>query len=182
MCVLMELPLLQGREAGTGEGEGSLMALLSPSIDTLSLTGLKLTACPAEVLWHSAVLKDLSLAHNSLTSLPPAISSCRHLQRLNLESNKLTIVPEAIFSMAALRVLQLSDNSIDMIPSRLSELYMLRMLLVGNNQLRSFGPGITCAHRCALHVHTVNGSQRRDYDMQNAVPCRLALLLLKQRI
>lgn len=120
------------------------MALLSPTIDVLALTSLQLTSCPPEVLWHSAVLKHLSLSNNLLTTLPLAISSCCRLERLNLESNRLTVVPEAVFSLSALRVLQLTDNSIKVMPARIANLRGLRVLLVGNNQLQSFGPGITC--------------------------------------
>lgn len=145
VCFAEESPLqIQGTTRGPGEGEGALIALLSPSIDVLALTSLQLTSCPSEVLWHSAVLKHLSLSHNLLTTLPQAINSCCHLERLNLESNKLTVIPEAVFSLAALRVLQLSDNSIKVMPASIAHLSALRMLLVGNNQLQKLGPGIAC--------------------------------------
>ena len=130
---------------GAGEGEGALIALLTPSVGDLSLTGLELGACPPEVLWHSANLRTLDLAHNALTMLPDALSGCCHLERLNLERNKLAVIPDAVFTLTSLRILQVSDNHVDTLPARISQLAALRMLLVGSNQLRCLCPSISCA-------------------------------------
>eukprot|EP00892_Ulva_mutabilis_P011211 jgi/Ulvmu1/8462/UM043_0042.1 len=147
--------LEKGNQQGPGEGEGALIALLTPSISVLSLTGLSLHACPPEVLWHSACLKSLDLAQNALTALPDSMSCCRHLERLILKCNKLVVVPDTLFSLASLRVLDLCDNRIDLLPGRISQLTALQMLLVGNNSLRSLGAGFASLRKLVgLSAHT----------------------------
>lgn len=58
-------------------------------------------------------LVSLSLAHNSLPTVPPEMAiNMTNLQRLNLNDNDLTAVPIVTHSLPELRYLYIADNPI----------------------------------------------------------------------
>ena len=65
-------------------------------------------ACPPALCWlHSnecAVLQELSLAGNRLTTLPGAIGNLSSLQRLQMAGNLLTSLPDSICQLTDLEV------------------------------------------------------------------------------
>ncbi|XP_028633638.1 leucine-rich repeat and calponin homology domain-containing protein 4 isoform X1 [Grammomys surdaster] len=81
-------------------------------------------------------LEGLSLYHNCLRCLNPALGNLTALTYLNLSRNQLSALPPYICQLP-LRVLIISNNKLEALPPDISTLGSLRQLDVSSNELRS---------------------------------------------
>ncbi|XP_016073337.1 PREDICTED: leucine-rich repeat and calponin homology domain-containing protein 4 isoform X2 [Miniopterus natalensis] len=81
-------------------------------------------------------LEGLSLYHNCLRCLNPALGNLTALTYLNLSRNQLSSLPPYICQLP-LRVLIVSNNKLGALPSDISTLGSLRQLDVSSNELQS---------------------------------------------
>lgn len=98
----------------------------------LSGQGLRVLAKP---LFAYDFLKELYVASNKLTSLPPSISRLRYLEYLDASNNQLTELPPEIGICVFLRQLLVFDNRIQTLPHEMGYLYKLEMLGIEGNPL-----------------------------------------------
>jgi len=77
----------------------------------------------------------LACDHNTLTSLPPSLSSLAKLERLNAGSNRLTDV-SVLKALSNLKQLNLSHNSLAALPASVADSTALQELDVSNNSLQ----------------------------------------------
>ncbi|XP_052023732.1 leucine-rich repeat and calponin homology domain-containing protein 4 isoform X2 [Apodemus sylvaticus] len=90
-------------------------------------------------------LEGLSLYHNCLRCLNPALGNLTALTYLNLSRNQLSSLPPYICQLP-LRVLIISNNKLGALPPDISTLGSLRQLDVSSNELRSL-PAELCGLR-----------------------------------
>ena len=83
-------------------------------------------------------LKQLNLAANFFSSIPPAVLSTNlsKLEKLDLSSNQLTTVPDEIAVLVQLEELRLDSNHIRSLPTAVGRLSKLKALSLRNNQLQ----------------------------------------------
>ncbi|XP_008047149.1 leucine-rich repeat and calponin homology domain-containing protein 4, partial [Carlito syrichta] len=128
-------------ELGRGRGEppGPLRdwALPQLSSDTwsLDLSRNRFPEVP-EAACQLVSLEGLSLYHNCLRCLNPALGNLTALTYLNLSRNQLSSLPPYICQLP-LRVLIVSNNKLGALPPSISALGSLRQLDVSSNELQS---------------------------------------------
>ncbi|KAL7982925.1 hypothetical protein Chor_013531, partial [Crotalus horridus] len=88
---------------------------------------------------HLMSLEGLSLYHNCLRSLPPAIANLQALTYLNVSRNQISALPACLCHLP-LKVLIASNNKLAALPEDIGSLSSLRQLDVSSNELRSL-PG-----------------------------------------
>ncbi|XP_039180714.1 leucine-rich repeat and calponin homology domain-containing protein 4 isoform X2 [Crotalus tigris] len=88
---------------------------------------------------HLMSLEGLSLYHNCLRSLPPAIANLQALTYLNVSRNQISALPACLCQLP-LKVLIASNNKLAALPEDIGSLSSLRQLDVSSNELRSL-PG-----------------------------------------
>ncbi|XP_058037312.1 leucine-rich repeat and calponin homology domain-containing protein 4 isoform X2 [Ahaetulla prasina] len=88
---------------------------------------------------HLMSLEGLSLYHNCLRSLPPAIANLQALTHLNISRNQISALPACLCHLP-LKVLIASNNKLASLPEDIGSLGSLRQLDVSSNELRSL-PG-----------------------------------------
>ncbi|XP_029139413.1 leucine-rich repeat and calponin homology domain-containing protein 4 [Protobothrops mucrosquamatus] len=88
---------------------------------------------------HLMSLEGLSLYHNCLRSLPPAIANLQALTYLNVSRNQISVLPACLCHLP-LKVLIASNNKLAALPEDIGSLSSLRQLDVSSNELRSL-PG-----------------------------------------
>ncbi|XP_034286742.1 leucine-rich repeat and calponin homology domain-containing protein 4 isoform X1 [Pantherophis guttatus] len=88
---------------------------------------------------HLMSLEGLSLYHNCLRSLPPAIANLQALTHLNVSRNQISALPACLCRLP-LKVLIASNNKLASLPEDIGSLGSLRQLDVSSNELRSL-PG-----------------------------------------
>lgn len=98
----------------------------------LSGQGLRVLAKP---LFSYDFLKELYVASNKLTVLPPSISKLRFLEYLDASNNQLQDLPPELGICVFLRQLLLFDNRITTLPHELGYLFKLEMLGIEGNPL-----------------------------------------------
>ncbi|KAM6188383.1 LOW QUALITY PROTEIN: leucine-rich repeat and calponin homology domain-containing protein 4-like [Sarcoramphus papa] len=86
-------------------------------------------------------LEGLSLYHNCLRSVSPAIANLQALAHLDLSRNQLTSLP-ACLCLLPLRVLNASNNRLAQLPENIGALGALRQLDVSCNELRALPAGV----------------------------------------
>ncbi|XP_054662681.1 leucine-rich repeat and calponin homology domain-containing protein 4 isoform X2 [Grus americana] len=86
-------------------------------------------------------LEGLSLYHNCLRSVSPAIANLQALAHLDLSRNQLTSLP-ACLCLLPLRVLNASNNRLAQLPENIGALSALRQLDVSCNELRALPAGV----------------------------------------
>lgn len=89
-----------------------------------------------EAACHLVSLEGLSLYHNCLRSVSPAIANLQALAHLDLSRNQLTSLP-ACLCLLPLRVLNASNNRLAQLPENIGALGALRQLDVSCNELRA---------------------------------------------
>ncbi|XP_069655805.1 leucine-rich repeat and calponin homology domain-containing protein 4 isoform X1 [Haliaeetus albicilla] len=89
-----------------------------------------------EAACHLVSLEGLSLYHNCLRSVSPAIANLQALTHLDLSRNQLTSLP-ACLCLLPLRVLNASNNRLAQLPENIGALGALRQLDVSCNELRA---------------------------------------------
>lgn len=80
-------------------------------------------------------LTSLYINHNTLTTIPAAISNLRQLTLLDATGNELTSVPPELGVLHRLKELLLFDNHLTTLPAELGTLYKLEMLGIEGNPL-----------------------------------------------
>lgn len=89
--------------------------------------GYRMETVPIDLLIKLAEqLQGVSLACQSIRSLPAEVAQLKRLRQINLSRNKLTGVPEALGSLGALEDLDLSHNQLQSLPEALGGLTNLR--------------------------------------------------------
>ncbi|POS84599.1 hypothetical protein EPUL_003456 [Erysiphe pulchra] len=98
----------------------------------LSGQGLRALTSP---LFNYVFLRELYLASNSLTQLPPSIGNLRHLTHLDASNNQLSSLPRELGMCVYLKKLLVFDNQIMKLPHELGSLFQLEMLGIEGNPL-----------------------------------------------
>lgn len=101
----------------------------------------RLKFLPKEI-GHLTKLQILSLEHNDLTRLPPAIGSLESLKNLYVAHNQLNDLPTEIGHLTELQILTLDSNKFTSLPPVLGTLRSLTNLFVYHNQLTTLPPEI----------------------------------------
>jgi Leucine-rich repeat (LRR) protein len=108
-----------------------------PNLSALNLSNNRLTRfeCGPQPSQYAAeppfrVLQQLVLANNALDSLPPLMSSCRHLALLDASANRITTVPRAALP-PSLQTLNLRQNQLCTLSIVAPA---LRDLIIGSNK------------------------------------------------
>ncbi|EDV28210.1 uncharacterized protein TRIADDRAFT_53580 [Trichoplax adhaerens] len=76
-------------------------------------------------------LTTLTLSHNKISAIPPAISDLSNLECLILCNNAIQFFPT--FNLATLRALYLGDNEIENVPPEFGKLKSLQILVLRDN-------------------------------------------------
>ena len=116
---------------------GDVTAAHLSAIDSLSLSGARLTELKAGDFSGLTGLTKLNLQENRLSSLPDGLfDDLTALSRLYLGGNRLTAIPSELFNLSNLTFLNLGDNRLDgEIPTELGNLSNLTLLSLSRNQL-----------------------------------------------
>ncbi len=129
-------------------------ALPTPPLESLDLSGNRLTTLPPEI--GRLRLVHLDLSYNRLTSLPPALgqiqpksnlvlfpgpSFVKEPLTLDLSGNQLTDLPSHLARISHLIRLDLSDNQLTALPPELGRL-PLNLLDLSDNQLTVLPPDL----------------------------------------
>uniref|UniRef100_A0A8C3SDH2 Leucine-rich repeat and calponin homology domain-containing protein 4 n=1 Tax=Chelydra serpentina TaxID=8475 RepID=A0A8C3SDH2_CHESE len=85
---------------------------------------------------HLVSLEGLSLYHNCVRTIPPAIANLQSLTYLNLSRNQLTSLPPCLCRLP-LKVLVASNNKLASLPAETGSLSHLRQLDVSCNELQA---------------------------------------------
>lgn len=104
-------------------------------VHTVDLSKNKLSAIPAGIVRLSDSLTSLVLSSNNMTSVPPEISSCKHLQYIDLGKNLLMDLPPELGDLKRLRELVISNNKFTKIPRCVYDLENLEILLAAENKI-----------------------------------------------
>ncbi len=107
-----------------------------PKLEWLDLSAIGLTDLPASLA--AAGVRELWLAENKFTSLPPAVSELTALAYLNLDRNLLGALPPEIGNLTSLRWLRLNFNRLETLPAECSNLKELDRLYLRSNRIREF--------------------------------------------
>ncbi|MBW8829013.1 MAG: hypothetical protein JF606_06200 [Burkholderiales bacterium] len=107
----------------------------SPS--RVSLKNLQLRELPPDQLLSNGAgkAKDLSLAHNCLKNISPAVLNLSNLEKLSISHNSLREIPRGIRNLPNLRSINFSTNAIEVIPDEIGNLTKLTSLDVSSNKL-----------------------------------------------
>lgn len=100
----------------------------------LDLGGIHLKTLSPSLFAFSHVT-SLYINHNSLTTLPAAISLLRKLTVLDATGNQLRAIPPELGMITTLKELLLFDNQISDLPPELGTLYQLDVLGIAGNPL-----------------------------------------------
>lgn len=102
----------------------------------LDLSGQGLRVLTAPVFKYT-FLKELYVASNKLTQIPPSISQLRFLTHLDASNNQLTELPAELGICVYLKQLLVFDNSITDLPYQLGSLYNLEVIGIEGNPLNA---------------------------------------------
>ncbi len=105
-------------------------------VEELFVNGNRLTSVPPE-LGELGNLRALSLNFNELTSVPAELGGLAKLEYLGLWSNELTSVPPELGELGNLQELDLDENRLASLPPELGRLERLAVLFLASNQLAS---------------------------------------------
>ncbi|XP_023807995.1 leucine-rich repeat-containing G-protein coupled receptor 5 isoform X2 [Oryzias latipes] len=108
------------------------------SLESLTITGARITSLPTSVCEQLPNLQLLDLSYNQIQSLP-SFSACESLQKLDLHHNEVEALEENTFTgLTSLRFLDLSWNRLSTVkPNGFSALPALNRLDLSSNQLSS---------------------------------------------
>ena len=99
----------------------------------LDLGGCALRSLSLELFHYYTFLKRLSIPHNLLLAIPPAIARLQALEVLDVSSNRITALAPEIGMCTNLRELLVFDNAIRELPWEFGNLYQLQVFgLEGN--------------------------------------------------
>ncbi len=79
-------------------------------LESLDLSGNRLTGAPQAEIRHLQKLKNLDLSDNQLTGLPAELGQLKNLEVLDVSNNRLTGLPLELGNLTQLRILDISGN------------------------------------------------------------------------
>ncbi|XP_008295256.1 leucine-rich repeat-containing G-protein coupled receptor 5 [Stegastes partitus] len=108
------------------------------SLESLTITGARITSLPGSVCEQLPNLQLLDLSYNQIQTLP-SFSACESIQKIDLHHNEIEDVEENTFAgLMSLRSLDLSWNRLTSVkPNSFSALPALNKLDLSSNQLSS---------------------------------------------
>ncbi|XP_018617340.2 leucine-rich repeat-containing G-protein coupled receptor 4-like isoform X2 [Scleropages formosus] len=123
---LSELHSLILRGASKMETFPSLTGTVN--LESLTLTGTKISAIPASLCEELRLLRTLDLSYNKIKELP-RFQGCFHLEEINLQHNRIQQIRGDTFQgLASLHILDLSVNALTSVPTTgLRALHQLRL-------------------------------------------------------
>ncbi len=86
-------------------------------------------------LFEMRNITRLTLSHNKITELPPAVANLEFLEILNLFNNALTEVPSSLSGMPRMRILNLGMNRLKSLPRGFGSFPILEVLDLSYNML-----------------------------------------------
>jgi len=86
-------------------------------------------------LWNMRNITRLTLSHNKISELPPAIANLENMEILNLFNNSLTEVPQSLSGMSKMRILNLGMNRLKSLPRGFGSFPVLEVLDLSYNML-----------------------------------------------
>jgi len=86
-------------------------------------------------MWGMKNITRLTLSHNKITELPPAVAMMENLEILNLFNNQLESVPQSLSGMPKLRILNLGINKLTTLPRGFGSFPAIEILDLSYNQL-----------------------------------------------
>ena len=86
-------------------------------------------------MWGMKNITRLTLSHNKITELPPAVAMMENLEILNLFNNQLEEVPQSLSGMPKLRILNLGINKLTTLPRGFGSFPAIEILDLSYNQL-----------------------------------------------
>ena len=86
-------------------------------------------------LWSMKNITRLTLSHNKISELPPAVAMMENLEILNLFNNCLEEVPQSISGMPKLRILNLGINKLTKLPRGFGSFPNIEILDLSYNNL-----------------------------------------------
>merc|ERR1712080_107529 len=86
-------------------------------------------------MWNMRNITRLTLSHNKISELPPAIANLENMEILNLFNNSLTDVPVSLSGMSKLRILNLGMNKLKSLPRGFGSFPVLEVLDISYNML-----------------------------------------------
>lgn len=107
-----------------------------PRLESLELTGNKISAVPAAFLSLTS-LKELWLSENPVTELGGDWSKLKKLTVVALSQCKLTEFPAALLKVPTLETITLVDNACTSLPDAIGTLKNLKGLFLGRNKLKA---------------------------------------------
>lgn len=113
-----------------------------PDLQVLTVANNSLTQFPVALSSSTSKLKDLLLSDNLLTDIPGTILRFPNLVKLDLMGNKLSEIPPTVLSITSLTSLNLSWNQISEVPKAISALTLLTSLSLHHNKLKRIASGI----------------------------------------
>merc|ERR1712215_203173 len=86
-------------------------------------------------MWAMKNITRLTLSHNKITELPPAIANLENMEILNLFNNSLEEVPVSLSGMPRLRILNLGINKLNNLPRGFGSFPSIEVLDLSYNNL-----------------------------------------------
>ena len=86
-------------------------------------------------MWSMKNITRLTLSHNKITELPPAVAMMENLEILNLFNNALEEVPQSLSGMPKLRILNLGINKLNKLPRGFGSFPCIEILDLSYNNL-----------------------------------------------
>ena len=90
-------------------------------------------------IWSMKNVTRLTLSHNKITELPPAVAMMENLEILNLFNNTLEEVPQSLSGMPKLRILNLANNKLNKLPRGFGSFPNIEILDLSYNLLSEDG-------------------------------------------
>ena len=112
------------------------------NLERLTIAANSLKTLPEEV-GHLKKLTLLNLGNNLIEEFPSVIFKLINLEELILTINNLVNVPKDIVSLKTLKILQLNNNELTTFPIEILGLFNLKMLGLMGNQISSIPSSIT---------------------------------------
>lgn len=104
-------------------------------VHIVDLSRNKFSSISTGVVKLSETLTQLLLTSNMLSSLPPELSQCKHLQYMELSKNQLSDLPITFSDFKNMREIVINSNRFSNLPRCIYEMDKLEILLAADNQI-----------------------------------------------
>jgi hypothetical protein len=115
--------------------------------ETIVLRNEKFPTVPAFIysgFWSEHCVKQVSITHSTITSIPEGFAKLSSLRALILHSNQLTSLPAVLSKIFSLRILDVHNNKIKSLPAELSRMKNLREFNISDNLFNESTPVPEC--------------------------------------